>query len=234
MATEINVLKYLEDKIKICSIPKIIYNFPEINCFGYKKIIGSHLVQELYLSLSPNEQNQLAKSLAQFLYEFHTTISLTTAHNIELRFANWPLLPKDLKAVTTIKNNLRLNLLFERFIQEYQYILNTTSSMVVHNDIHSQNILIDKTTNKLSGSIDFTSASIDTIYHEFRYLHLIDLGFLSKVLQAYSHKSNLILSLKNALFFCLATEFSRLSETPSTSHDYKEIVKRIHQLEQLL
>ena len=39
----------------------------------------------------------------------------------------------------------------------------------------ADNILIDPKTKKLSGIIDFTSAAIDTVYHEFRYLHLIDI-----------------------------------------------------------
>lgn len=235
MTIEVELLTYLNTKIDVCSIPYVMYYFPQAHCFGYKKIIGDTLSKELYQSLSDNQQNKLANDIAQFLYEFHTSIPIETAKNIGLIFADWPLSPEDFKKNNlNIKDNERLNTLFETIVKEYRYILETMPHRIVHNDIHEKNILIDSSTKKLSGIIDFTSASIGVIYHEFRYLHLIDQSLLIAVIQAYSEKSQSQLSLRYTYIFCLASEFSRLTEKSQFSNDYKQIIQRIYELGQLL
>ena len=104
--------------------------------------------------------------------------------------------------------------------------------MVVHNDLHSDNILIDPKTKRLSGIIDFTSAAIDTAYHEFRYLHLIDLELVALAVQAYNQKSGENLTARNAYVYCMATEFSRLAEAMEQNKLIKadEIKQRIFEL----
>jgi aminoglycoside phosphotransferase len=234
MCVEIELLKYLKNRIRACSIPHVIYYFPEMYCFGYKKIKGNLLSKEVYASLSHDQQNKLANDVAQFLYELHSNISLEEAQNTGLVFADWPLLPKDLKNKISLKNNNRLNTTFEKFINEYEQILDTEHGIVIHNDIHEKNVVINAITNKLSGIIDFTSACIGTKYHEFRYLHLIDEIFLKNVVVAYSERSQFQVSLHNAYIFCMATEFSRLTERSYLSYEYEKIVKRIYALELLL
>lgn len=220
MSVEVQLLKALENKIAL-SIPKVIYYSKDDYIFGYKKIPGVLLSREIYMQLTPAEKKQFADNFAKFLCELHTSIPLDIARNIAVPFttirltdADWPLKPEALQAkLASSLTDKSLQELFNRFIIDYQRIVQSNQPvMVVHNDLHSDNILIDPKTKKLSGIIDFTSAAIDTAYHEFRYLHLIDMELVLLVVQAYNQKSGENLTARNAYVYCMATEFSRFTE----------------------
>jgi aminoglycoside phosphotransferase (APT) family kinase protein len=213
MGIEVQLLKMLENKIA-CSIPKVAYYFPDAYCFGYKKILGVPLAATMYEELTEIQKKQFADDFAQFLYELHSSITLDAAEKIGLTRADWPLKPDILQSrLSKVLTDKHLQELFVHFINEYQRIIDADKKLeLVHNDLHADNILIDPATKKLSGSIDFTSAAIDTVYHEFRYLHLIDMELIPLAIQAYNQKSGENLAVGNAYIYCMATEFSRLTE----------------------
>jgi aminoglycoside 2''-phosphotransferase len=212
MSIEVKLLKMLENKIT-CAIPKVTYYFPQAFCFGYQKIPGVLLSAAMYAQLTATEKQNLADAFAQFLHELHSHVSVDAGKQIGLMPADWPLAPEALQAKLAALTDKFLQELFDQFIIEYQRIVSTEQKLeVVHNDLHSDNILIDPVTKKLSGIIDFTSAAIDTAYHDFRYLHLIDMELVTLAVQAYNQKSGENLTVRNAYLYCMATEFSRLSE----------------------
>lgn len=213
MSIEVKLLKALENKIT-CAIPKVTYYFPEAYCLGYKKIPGVPLAATVYAELTEIQKKQFADDFAQFLYELHISSGLAEAQKIGLAPAEWPLKPNVLQArLSKVLTDKSLQELFAQFMKEYQRTINTEQRlMVVHNDLHADNILIDPMTKKLSGIIDFTSSAIDTVYHEFRYLHLIDMDLVAAAVQAYAKKSGQSLNVRDAYIYCMATEFSRLSE----------------------
>ena len=233
MSLEIKLLKALENKIT-CAIPKVAYYFPEAYCFGYQKISGALLSAAMYAQLTAEEKKNLADDFAQFLHELHSKLSVDTAKPIGLSPADWPLRPEVLQAkLASSLNDKSLQKIFDRFIIDYQRLVNTEKKLVVvHNDLHSDNILIDPKTKRLSGIIDFTSAAIDMAYHDFRYLHLIDTELVALIVQAYNQKSGKNLTARNAYLYCMATEFSRLSEAMEQNKLIKadEIKQRIFEL----
>ncbi len=240
MSVEVQLLKALENKIAF-SIPKVIYYSKDDYTFGYKKIPGVPLSREIYMQLTPAEKNQFADDFAQFLCELHTSIPLDAARNIAVPFtttrltdADWPLRPKALQAkLASSLTDKSLQELFDRFIIEYQRVVAAEQKLVVvHNDLHADNILIDQKIKKLSGIIDFTSAAIDTAYHDFRYLHLIDMELVALAVHAYNQKSEEKLTVRHAYVYCMATEFSRLSEAMEQNDLIKadEIKQRIYEL----
>lgn len=228
MSVEVQLLKTLENKINL-PIPKVIYYSKDDYVFGYKKIPGVLLSREIYMQLTPAEKNQFADDFAQFLCELHTSIPLVAARNIAVPFttirltdADWPLKPAELQQKISPKIESSLQAIFNIFIKEYQRIVQSNQpAMVVHNDLHSDNILIDPKTKRLSGIIDFTSAAIDTAYHDFRYLHLIDLEFVAHAVEAYNQIAPDQLIVADAYIYCMATEFSRLSEALARKDEAK-------------
>lgn len=239
MSVEVQLLKALEDKIAL-SIPKVIYYSKDDYIFGYKKIPGVPLSREIYMQLTPVEKKQFTDDFAQFLCELHTSIPLDVARNIAVLFttirltdADWPLKPAELQQKISLKIEPSLQATFNTFIKEYQRIVQSSQPvMVVHNDLHNDNILINPKTKRLSGIIDFTSTAIDTAYHDFRYLHLIDLELVAHTVEAYNQIVPDQLIVRDAYIYCMATEFSRLSEALENNAMAKiaEIKGRINNL----
>lgn len=211
MATEVALLKALENKIS-CAIPRVAYYFPQENCFGYLKIDGTPLSKELYASFNAEQKNQLCHDLAQFIDQLRASLSLFEAHKLGLKNADWPMQPLGLRNRSP-RINPELKAIFDGFIERYEQLEgDNLLSTIVHNDLHTDNILVNEKTRILAGIIDFSSTSIGSIYHEFRYLHLIDYHLVADAVAAYNVLAQQKLRANDAYIYCVATEFSRLFE----------------------
>lgn len=236
METEIHLLNYLASRIHVCQIPKIEFNFSKDYCFGYKKINGNPLTKELYETLSPQQKENLAGQLAEFLIELHASMPASIGSDMRLENTDWPL------SANTLADKLKLNneainpAQFSLFLADYRQLETESPALVVHNDLHGDNILIDTDTKKLAGIIDFSATAIGNAYHEFRYLHLIDIDLVRLALNAYNKRSHANLTLKHAYIYCLATEFSRLSEAVTDQNQEKinSIKQRIDELSKFI
>lgn len=231
MHVEVALLKALKNKISL-AVPQIAYYFPQSYCFGYRKIKGVPLIKELYQSLNDSQKNQLGNDLAQFMVELEKSISLADARKIGLPNADWPMASIDLKKKLTHLDGM-LKTIFDSTIDRYTLLEKDVELVaVVHNDLHGDNILVDDKTGTLTGIIDFGSTAIGCIYHEFRYLHLIDLSLVAQVVEAYSKLSGTQLNAQDAYVYCLATEFSRLVQAQAQNNALKigEISERIMNL----
>lgn len=235
MHAEVALLKVLENKISI-AIPQVAYYFPQSYCFGYRKIKGVSLVKELYHSLNDAQKKQLWNDLARFMVKLEKSISIADARKIGLLNANWPMKSLDLKKkLAHLEGALKTT--FNKFIDRYTLLEKDAELVaVMHNDLHADNILIDDKTGKLIGIIDFGSTAIGSIYHEFRYLHLIDLSLVAQVVEAYSKMSGTQLNMQDAYAYCLATEFSRLVQAQEQNNTQKvgQIIERIISLRKRL
>lgn len=233
MTIEVQLLKQLANTITACAIPRVTYYFPNTHCFGYQKIGGVPLTSELYAQLTIAQKNMLAHTFAKFLYELHSSISVHEAQSIDLVSADWPLNPAALQERLAKLDDERLLAIFTPFIKEYHCAVHEEKNLiVVHNDLHPGNILIDPATKRLLGIIDFSCAAIGNLYHEFRYLHLIDMELVALATQEYSKISGLTMSVHDAYLYCMATEFSRLAEALEKKdwHKCEGIRQRIYKL----
>lgn len=220
MHIEVALLKALGNTISF-AIPRVAYYFPQSYCFGYRKINGVPLTKELYHSLDDAQKKLICKDLAQFMVELQKGICIPAARKIGLRNVDWPMASIELrKKCTHLEGSLKT--IFDTFIDRYTLQeKNTEQFAVVHNDLHGDNILIDDKTGDLIGIIDFSSTALGSIYHEFRYLHLIDINLVAQVVEAYSIISGKQLIAKDAYVYCLATEFSRLVQAQEGNNTQK-------------
>lgn len=226
MHIEVALLKAVENTISF-AIPRVAYYFPQSYCFGYQKIKGAPLTKELYHSLNDAQKKHFWNDLAQFMVELQKSISVADARKIGLQKTDWPLASIELrKKCTHLEGSLKT--IFDTFIDRYALLeKNTEQFAVVHNDLHSDNILVDDKRGKLIGIIDFSSTALGSIYHEFRYLHLIDTSLVAQVVEAYSMISGKKLNPKDAYVYCLATEFSRLVQ--AQEHNNTQRVSAIYE-----
>ncbi|GMU19717.1 MAG: hypothetical protein AMXMBFR12_09090 [Candidatus Babeliales bacterium] len=220
MHVEVALLKELENKMSF-AIPRVAYYFPHSYCFGYRKIHGVSLTKESYFSFNELGKKQLCDDLSRFLVELENCVSIADARKIGLPTADWPMASIDLnKKLTHLEGTLKT--IFDNVIDRYALLEKDTELVaVVHNDLHGDNILIDDKTGKLIGIIDFSSTAIGSIYHEFRYLHLIDISLVEQVVEAYSKLSGKQLNTQDAYAYCLATEFSRLVQAQERNNTQK-------------
>ena len=178
MKKEIAVLRYLEGKLPI-NIPKIDYYDEENNICGYKELKGMVLTPEIYLSMNREEQEQLAKNLAEDYKHDYETLKTTIYDKI----------PNRSKAY--------IDELFTRILTDEKII--KYSVALCHNDLSCKHIIMKN--NRAVGIIDFGDVAITDRDKDFVYLledsdEELGREFGLKVLDYYNHPNKEIALLK--------------------------------------
>lgn len=200
MKKEISVLKYLEDKLPL-EIPKIDFYNEETSICGYKEIKGDILTPEIYSKMSNEEQEQLAKDIADFLNRLH---SLPLPDIVDLELDVIEDYKNDYsKLKTTIYNKISnqskkyLDELFDKILNDDK--ITKYKKTLCHNDLSCNHIVIKN--NKIVGIIDFGDVAITDRDKDFIYLlensdEEIGRDFGLKVLDYYRHPNKKIAILK--------------------------------------
>ena len=190
---EINILKFLEGKLTL-QIPKVLYVgepneiFPYYFC-GQSKIEGVPLSPEIYEELSLEDEEQLAKDLANFLHELHhipfNEYRENTIDNFKKDYEKLKELVYDkLDEITKQKID---NMYMELF--NNSDFLNCENSLI-HNDFSCNNIMFNPNTKRVSGIIDFGDACVSDLDNDFYCLledsdEELGISFGLKVLKNY-------------------------------------------------
>lgn len=179
-------------------IPDIAYSGTQsngLNYVGYRKIVGVPLASDLLASLTPDERDACAHSIATFLralqsfnaaearsigvpqsdYAFCRTedgILQGTAEQIYqqegARLANHPALNEHLDPQIASALRMYVRVLVKSLLNETQ--LGEMPPALVHGDLSAVHILLDPATRRISGIIDFSDAVITTPLLDFAYL----------------------------------------------------------------
>lgn len=200
MKKEISVLRYLEGKLPIL-IPKIDYYDEENNICGYREIKGDILTPEIYLSMTDDEKEELARDIAEFLKCLHS-LPLPEIDDLELDVV------EDYKSdYETLKETIYdkiprqsinyLDELFRRILSDER--ITKYSVALCHNDLSCNHIVIRN--NKVVGIIDFGDVAITDKDKDFVYLledsdEEIGRDFGLRVLDYYNHPNKDIAILK--------------------------------------
>lgn len=200
MKKEISVLRYLEGKLPI-NIPKIDYYDEENNICGYKEIKGIVLTPEIYFSMSSEEQEQLAKDLAEFLTQLHS-MPLPNITGLEINVAedyrnDYETLKTTIYDKIPSQSKTYLDELFNRILTDERII--NYSVALCHNDLSCNHIIMRN--NRVVGIIDFGDVATTDRDKDFVYLlenSNEELGreFGLRVLDYYNHPNKEIALLK--------------------------------------
>jgi aminoglycoside phosphotransferase (APT) family kinase protein len=163
LKTEIGLLDYLKDKIKI-KIPVFRFIAKDKSFVGYDFVEGIQLRKNIFQILSPTIKKQVAKQMADFLTALHKTplaiakkfvIDIETSkqqYASTLRAVKEKILPR------VLKNEQKMIL---DFLDEYKKYLNFPNKVLVHADLYTSHILLALDKKSLAGIIDFADRTID-------------------------------------------------------------------------
>lgn len=200
---EIKVLNYLKGKLSL-QIPTIEFYSEKYSVCGYKEIKGEKLTKEIYNSMSKEEQECLAHSIAQFLKELHS-LPLPDIDDLELDVVedykgDYESLKELIYNDIPKKSQEYLDSLFRRILSDERIIKYTR--VLCHNDLSCNHIIMQN--NRVVGIIDFGDVAITDRDKDFIYLlenSSEELGrdFGLKVLNYYNHPNKDIAVLKSDL-----------------------------------
>ena len=191
MKKEIKVLDYLKDKLSL-RIPVIEFYNEEYSVCGYKEIKGKKLTKEMYGSMSADEKDKLAHSIAQFLKELHS-LDLPNIDDLELDVvddyrSDYESLKETIYSVIPDKTKEYLDNLFRRILSDER--ITKYVKVLCHNDLSCNHIIMHN--NEVVGIIDFGDVAVTDRDKDFIYLlenSSEELGrdFGLKVLDYYGH-----------------------------------------------
>ena len=200
---EIKVLNYLKGKLSL-QIPTIEFYSEKYSVCGYKEINGEKLTKEMYDSMSTEEQEDLAHSLAQFLMELHS-LPIPDIEDLELNViedyrSDYESLKKLIYDDIPKKSQEYLDSLFRRILSDER--ITKYERVLCHNDLSCNHIIMQN--NRVVGIIDFGDVAVTDRDKDFIYLlenSSEELGrdFGLKVLDYYNHPNKDIAVLKSDL-----------------------------------
>jgi len=158
---EIKVLDYLKNKIST-QIPEVTYYGKSYDYYGYPKIQGVGLSDEIYNSMSEREKNALAYDLSTFLYELHSVISIDVAREFG---TNEKMIGWYFDNANELKDKFifdpEVSVFVSRVVDDFERLFKESTDLVfLHNDLHDNNMAINYESKKLIGVFDFSDISI--------------------------------------------------------------------------
>lgn len=187
------LLSELRYCVKSTHIP--VYNFwdHEHGVGGYHEIKGIALSYKFYNSLSAAQKDLLARDLALSISEIHSLAKEKVPLNnclSEIReymnLVNSSLERHSIFAQPAVKKIKEALLIIEQRIYARNAI-----TVVIHSDLHCDNIIVDPSSKVLSGIIDFSDARIGPAVVDFSNLYRVNPQLAENAAAIYAHQKKL-------------------------------------------
>lgn len=186
---EQRLLDRLHNKISL-PIPHYVFFGLNTAFVGYRKIPGEPILNEaVYLLLSHEQRQEIAETLALFLTQMHSAISVEEA--LQWGYKKYEV-PMELieTVVVDIQSPEAKRIICEAlsYIKKHPY--NTDHLVLLHNDLHGENFTVDETTHKVIGVFDFSDAALGNPCIEFAQLFNIHHDLAIRTMNAYARLTN--------------------------------------------
>ncbi|HEY8658299.1 MAG TPA: aminoglycoside phosphotransferase family protein [Hanamia sp.] len=207
---EIAVLPRIRHQFKL-ELPKFDFVSKDINFVGYKIINGKFLTFKIYNSLPTEFQLQIQKSLSEFLSQLHS-INLAMVKDCELETMNlkeeysdnFENVQKLIFPNITRKNSELIEQLFAAYLNNHKNF--EYKPTLIHNDFSTDHILIDISSKKITGIIDFGDIAIGDPDYDFMYLlDTFGANFIERMIRFYQQTNHKIV-LEKLFLFSLANK----------------------------
>ncbi len=171
---EVTLLKHIQGRISLASPEPRFACLADLSgaFMGYPKIPGEPLWNDLLNSTSFTTQSNLAKQLGGFLSSLHRLSSITELVTCLTRndtASQWTEIFRRIriKLIPHMRPDAQTRVIkyFERFLNEPKHF--AYKPVLKHGDFGASNILFDRTTNFISGIIDFSNASLGDPAYDF-------------------------------------------------------------------
>lgn len=184
------LLNVLKNQITHTKIPDYNYWLQEKGMGAYKAISGIPLSQVQYMTFNEEQKKELARVLAQTIHEIHSTPEQHQGDCLAIKTKEY------LNIIKKLKSYLRENTTFnkEELAQLKDDVNNLNDAVLmkkyapvlIHGDLHCDNILIDSNKKELSGLIDFSEAKIALPFIDFFSFYRIDKDLAERIIIDYA------------------------------------------------
>lgn len=182
---EQKLLEYLRNIIFL-EIPHYQYFGVHTAFVGYPKIKGGVLSERIYLNLPIEIRQEVAESLALFFTELHHAVKLEDALQWGYREYHLPLQWIERDFLGTLSSIEIEEMVKEALNYAMQHPFKNTNPVLLHNDLHGENLAFDVNSQEVVGVFDFSDAAIGDYSVDFGKLFTIhqDLAFRTSEIYA--------------------------------------------------
>lgn len=174
------LLDWLQKKAKV-AIPHIEYRGSNPPFVAYRKLKGDLLDRQGYLNLTPLQRHEMAETLADFF---------TLLHHIPLEEAKqWGYQPIDPSYVFLPEGHR-----FKIMVDEANDVVKHRHAgppVLLHNDLHGENMVYDRATGKITGIFDFSDAGLGDYAIDFARLFSVHPDLALEVISIYAKQNHL-------------------------------------------
>lgn len=164
-------------------------------CLVYKKLEWGLLSQSMINSSEDKQLQVWAFQLSSFIYELHNKSLADSMQSIKL--------PKYSKAKEFLwyiskeenyKDQVHADYCKSLLGLHEKLVTPEVNNIFLHNDLYSNNIIIDSNTKNITWVIDFTDCTLWNPHEEFMFLFFEDIWFTKKIIELYNQKSSSIIN----------------------------------------
>ncbi len=179
------LLKHLENTVSM-PIPHYQYIGMRTAFAGYRKIIGGSLNEELYLNLTVDVRQGIAESLALFLTQLHHAVSVEEALQWGYKEYHVPVQQIEQSLPGTLPSSEIERIISEALVYAKQNPCSANNLVLLHNDLHGENLAFDANMEQVTGVFDFSEAAIGDYSIEFGKLFCIHQDLATRTAEAYA------------------------------------------------
>ncbi len=223
---EKHILERLEN-IETTTIPRILGEHANPPCLVTSFVPGHHISADtIRATFSKKQQQDFAKQVAQFAYTMHSVFSLD--EELQLRkeldldkLADgepWPIFFKKFVHEHTFQTSLQ-DKIAKRYYAEWLKLCNVAPTVVVHEDLHTQNMMFED--NLLVGILDFGDTNVGTPEMELRQLYRINEEVMLEAVRQYQSLSGQGLKVEAIKIWAVVQELAVYSKFKANTNHHK-------------
>lgn len=184
------LLAVLSRRMRATSIPNYTFWDESRGAGAYKEIAGHSLSRFYFQRFSEADQAQLADSCALALSEIHATSleeipvrldMVSRERKIDFDDLKKALLDKTIFSTEELEKISCALLRVEKFLGESRF-----TSVLLHGDLHCENVIVDGKEKKLSGIIDFSDAIIGPAVLDLVGFYRMGIPFAERLQEKYA------------------------------------------------
>lgn len=221
---EQHVLKDIEVLNEV-SIPRILGSGENPAYTITSFVAGNHISSEEINSFPLDKQRKIGENVARFAYAMHSLLSVEKALEYRKQYGLDKLTEEpwgiyfekvlNLQQFPTSKQDK----LAKEYYKLWKNLKYTTTTVVVHDDLHTENLLFMN--GELVGVLDFGDTNIGYPEQEFRQLYRINEEVLKAAVETYEHLAGHQLNFEAIKIWSITQELAAFSErliTNKTDH----------------
>jgi hypothetical protein len=215
LAYETALLQKVYGHIQTIQIPQVVkvHNRPLYTVASY--IHGDHLSGQEIQQLAEEEQAEIGRAIADFVFQLNQSISSLEVRRLRMQayvddlVEPWPLYFDRILRQERLPNELLRPIIEQYYPLWHDYVLHEQSTNTIHDDLNSNNLLFVGP--RLNGVVDFSDVNTGSIESEFRKLFVMGDGVLRSAISRYEALSQTKVDYDHIRIWAIMQELARFT-----------------------